>query len=151
MKKRLIVLSFLIFSGLFYGLSCAQNAEINPEKEAIKKTIVDAYINGIFNKGDASLVKKGVHPDCNVLILTQGNLIKTPAYSYVERLEKNPGPLRAGTTYEFTDIHVTGYAGLAIVEIFQEDKHIYTDYLSLYKFDDGWKIVTKVFYSHPQN
>ena len=151
MKKKLVVLSIFIFSVLSCGQFSAQNAEVNPENEAIKKVIVDAYINGVFNKGDASLIKKGCHPDCDVLILAQGRLMKIPAYSYVDRLEKNPGPVRPGTTYKFTDIHVTGYAGLAVVEIFQEGKHIYTDYISLYKFNDGWKLVTKIFYSHPQD
>lgn len=151
MKKQIVVLSILIFSVLSCGPFSAQNAEVNPENEAIKKVIVDAYINGVFNKGDASLIKKGCHPDCDVLILAQGRLVKRPAYSLVDRFEKNPGPLHAGTTYKFTDIHVTGYAGLAIVEIFQEGKPIYTDYISLYKFDDGWKLVTKIYFRHPQD
>jgi hypothetical protein len=151
MKKQLVVLTIFIFSVLSCSQFSSQNAEVNPEIEAIKKVIVDAYINGVFNKGDASLIRKGCHPDCDVLILAQGSLMKTPAYSIVDRLEKNPGPIHAGTTYRFIDIHVTGYAGLAVVEIFQEGKPIYTDYISLYKFDDGWKLVTKIFYSHPQN
>lgn len=154
MKKQFVVLSIFIFS-VFSALSCgqfsAQDAKVNPEKEAIKKAIIDAYINGVFLKGDASLIKKGCHPDCDVLILAQGSLMKIPAYSWVDRLEKNPGPVHAGTTYEFTDIHVTGYAGLAVVEIFQEGKPIYTDYISLYKFEDGWKLVTKIYYRHPQD
>lgn len=151
MKKQIIVLSIFIFSVLSCGPFSAQKAEVNPENEAIKKVIVDAYIDGVFNKGDASLIRKGCHPDCDVLVLAQGRLVKAPAYSYADRLEKNPGPVHAGTTYKFADIHVTGYAGLAIVEIFQEGKPIYTDYISLYKFDDGWKLVTKIYYSHPQD
>ncbi len=151
MKKQLVILTIFIFSVLSCGRFSAQNAEVNPEIEAIKKVIVDAYINGVFNKGDASLIRKGCHPDCDVLILAQGRLMKTPAYFYADRLEKNPGPTRAGTTYKFIDIHVTGYSGLAIVEIFHEGKPIYTDYISLYKFDDGWKLVTKIFYIHPQD
>lgn len=62
---------------------------------------------------------------------------------------QDPRPLHAGTTYEFTHVHVTGSAALAIVEIFQEDQHIYTDYIVLYKFADGWKIVTKIYYQYP--
>ena len=29
-----------------------------------------------------------------------------------------------------------------------EGKHVYTDYLSLLKFDSGWRIVAKVYHSH---
>ncbi|UCC39699.1 MAG: nuclear transport factor 2 family protein [Candidatus Aminicenantes bacterium] len=151
MKKHLVVLIIIIVSFFFAGQFSAQNAAVNPEKEAIKRVVVDAYINGFFNKGDASLIKKGIHPDCDVLVLNKGSLMKIHAYSYVDRFEKNPGPLHPGTTYKFTDVHVTGYAGLAIVEIFREEKHVYTDYISLYKFEDGWKLVTKIFYRHLQN
>jgi hypothetical protein len=27
-------------------------------------------------------------------------------------------------------------------------KHLFTDYQLLYRFDDGWRIVSKVFHSH---
>lgn len=151
MKKQIVVLSIFIFSVLSCGQFSAQNAEVNPENEAIKKVIVDAYIDGVFNKGDASLIRKGCHPDCDVLVLAEGRLMKAQAYSYADRFEKNPGPVLEGITYKFTDIHVTGYAGLAIVEIFHEGKPVYTDYISLYKFDDGWKLVTKIYYSHPKD
>lgn len=151
MKKKLSVLSILICSFFACVRLSAQNIEVNPENEAIKKVIVDAYIEGIFNKGDASLSKKGFHPDSDALILSKGSLVKVPAYSYLERFETNPGPLHAGTTYQFTIIHATGYAGMAIVEIFQEGKHIYTDYICLYKFEDGWKMVTKIYFSYPKN
>ena len=151
MKKHSVVsaviLVFFFIAGPFY----TQDAALNSEEEAIKKVVVDAYITGVFNKGDASLIKKGCHPDCDVLVFSEGNLMKIPVNSYVDRIEQNPGPLMAGTTHEFTFVHVTGYAGLAIVEIFHEGKHIYTDYISLYKFEDGWKLVTKTFYSHSQN
>ena len=36
------------------------------------------------------------------------------------------------------------------VEVFRDGKHTFTDYLLLYKFADGWKIVSKAFYSHPR-
>jgi len=34
------------------------------------------------------------------------------------------------------------------MQIWINDEHVYTDYLSLYRFSDGWKIVLKVFASH---
>ena len=147
MKTSILIFVIVIFSSLF----CTQNTEINPEEEAIKKVIFDAYIEGIFNKGNAALARNGFHPDCNALILRQDQLLKISAYSYVERFEKNPGPLRAGTTHQFTNVHVTGYAAMAIVEIYQDSEHIYTDYISLYKFNSGWKVVTKIYYAHNRN
>ena len=42
---------------------------------------------------------------------------------------------------------VTGKSAVARVEIHRDGKHVFTDYLSLYQFADGWKIVAKIFQS----
>ena len=40
---------------------------------------------------------------------------------------------------------------MAIVEIYKDNGwHNYTDYLSLYKFDEGWKVVSRIAYSYPK-
>jgi len=44
-----------------------------------------------------------------------------------------------------------GRAAVAVLELLSGDKPVYTDMLSLYKFDDGWKIVTKIFYAYPRS
>ncbi len=43
---------------------------------------------------------------------------------------------------------VTGNAAVAKIELFKDSKHVYTDYLSLLKFSDGWKITDKVYFRH---
>jgi len=45
-------------------------------------------------------------------------------------------------------VDVTGNSAMVKMEIHEDSKQIYTDYFLLYKFDDGWKIVSKTFYSH---
>jgi len=147
--KILIALSSLIIA---YSMNISAQDNVKTDKEAIKETIANNYIEAAFNKGDAFALKKGMHYDCDILVFEKGSMRKVPAYSYVERLEKNPVPLAAGTTYEFTDIQVTGYAAMAIVEQFRANgNHVYTEYLSLYKFDDGWEIVSRIAYRHPEN
>lgn len=146
--KSIMILLITISVLVTFPLN-AQTAD--SEQEAIKKIIVDSYVNGMFNEGSADAVKKGWHYDCDIVLFQQGRMIQFPAYSWVERFEKKPGPLHAGTKHEFTAVHVAGNAGIAVVEIYQEDKHIYTDFMNLYKFDDGWKIVTKTYYSYPND
>ncbi|MEM7355177.1 MAG: nuclear transport factor 2 family protein [Acidobacteriota bacterium] len=34
------------------------------------------------------------------------------------------------------------------IELSKDGKLVYTDYLSLLKFDSGWRIVAKVYHSH---
>ena len=43
---------------------------------------------------------------------------------------------------------MTGSAASVKLELHQNDTRIFTDYLSLYKFPDGWKIVGKIYYRH---
>ncbi len=123
------------------------------DKEAVKKAIFDGYIDGIFLKGDPALVKKGWHYDCDIVIFDPNRkaVRKIPAYYWVDRLEKKPGPLSEDISYEFKKVFVKDYAAFAVVEVYNKDKskHIYTDLMSLYKFDDGWKVATKIYYASP--
>jgi hypothetical protein len=39
----------------------------------------------------------------------------------------------------------TADAAVAKVDLHRNGKHIFTDYIALYRFDDGWKLVGKTF------
>lgn len=136
--KTLIILIGMILNSLFV---CGNPDDI----EAIKNVIVQSYIEGIFLKGDAALVSSGWHPECDIVILNDGVLTKLPARYWMERFEKNPGPLDPNVTFKFTEVKATRYAAVAIVEIYTSEKHLYSDYMCLYKFSEGWRIVTKIF------
>jgi len=41
-------------------------------------------------------------------------------------------------------VDISGDAAIVKVELTHEDEHVYTDYLSLLKFESGCKIVGKV-------
>ena len=45
-------------------------------------------------------------------------------------------------------IDITGTAAIVKIELFKGGKQIYTDYLSLYKFEEGWRIVNKIYFKH---
>lgn len=50
--------------------------------------------------------------------------------------------------HEFKMVDHVGNAGFVIVEIHYGGRHVYSDYMHVYKFADGWKISTKVYYDH---
>jgi len=52
--------------------------------------------------------------------------------------------------HEFKLVDVTGTEAVARVELWRDGRHMFTDYLSLYKRPDGWKIAAKTFYAHPK-
>jgi hypothetical protein len=144
---------FTVFTSLIaqdQNVQRDQELIIQRDQEFIKKVIQEAYVEGIFLQGDAELLKKGWHPECDIVIFEKGGITKLPAKYWIDRLEKNPIPLDPSVTYNFIDVQVTGYAAIAVIEIFSDGKQIYTDYMCLYKFMDGWKIVTKIYYAFPK-
>ena len=60
----------------------------------------------------------------------------------------DPAFFEGELTYDLPLIDVEGEAAVARIELFRGGKHLFTDYQLLYKFDDGWKIVSKVYHSH---
>lgn len=156
MKMKLFAVSLVLIAlaicayAIPIGNTTNNSSEDTVEIENVKKTVVEAYVEGIFLQGNAKLLKKGWHPECDIVIFENGGITKLPAKYWIDRLEKNPKPLDPSVTYEFIDVKVTGYAAIAIIDIFSNDKPLYTDYMCLYKFKDGWKIVTKIYHAFPK-
>ncbi len=146
MKKFIIFFSLLAFPFFL----AAQGSD----EYAIKKVIQEAYVDGLQNKGDLQKTKDGFHPDFNLLGLKNDALTKLPIDKWIVYAEKakerNPGPPPADkiVRVEFVNIDITGSAACAKIELYKNKKKIFTDYLSLYKFSDGWKIVSKIYYRH---
>ena len=121
------------------------------DRAAIESVIRTAYVEGVHVKGDPALMRKGFHPDFRMFMLRDGALTTITLDEWAGRIEKaakertGPAPqIRA----EFPMVDVTNNEAVARVEVHRDGKHIFTDYLSLYRFADGWKIVSKIFQSH---
>ncbi len=133
----------------------AQSADKN-EDEAIKKLILTAYVDGLQNKGDLDQTRNGFYPGFDLLMFQHGMINKFPIYNWITYAEmekqKDPSPLTEDklTTCEFEFIDITGNAAVAKIHLSKGGKKIFTDYLSLYEFDDGWKIVSKIYYKIPE-
>ena len=126
-------------------------AAADGDRAAIESVIRTAYIEGVHVKGDPTLMRKGFHPDFRMFMLRDGALTTLTLDEWAGRIEKaarertGPAPqIRA----EFPLVDVVKDEAVARVEVHRDGKHIFTDYLSLYRFADGWKIVGKIFQSH---
>lgn len=153
MRKAILVLfvSFMLLSGGSIGAKDMSNDD--QESLAIKTVIEEAYVKGIHINREPAAIKKGFHPGFNMLVLgDDGKMINVPIDKWIEKIEagkkKNPGPSKIKTTHRFVLVDVTGNAAVAKIEVFKDSKHVFTDYMSLYKFKDGWKIVNKIFQRH---
>ena len=121
----------------------------NVEKEAIKQVIEKAYIQGIHGNQDEETVKSGFHQDFAMLVLQDDTIDKVSVDEWLDRIEtmkaENPELWSAETTHNFELIDVAGYAAVAKLDVYKGATHFSTDYMLLYRFEDGWRIVSKIF------
>ena len=128
------------------------HAATDAERQAVVKVVTDAYINGVHVSPSAAAMRQGFHPDFRMLVLTEGKMTAMPLDEWVGRIEKgaaSSGP-RPKVTSEIPLVSVEGSAASVRIEIFRDGRHTFTDFLSLYRFADGWKIVGKTFHAHPR-
>ena len=146
MKKILLFVLVLLVAGV-----SAQDTD--KEKEAIKKVIQTAYVDGLQNEGDIEKIDSGIHPKFNLIGIGKDNdmwvySIEAWKAKTLEKKEKGKLP-RTGddkVSIKFKNIDVTGTAAVAKIEYYIGKELTYVDYIALYKFDDGWKMVNKIFY-----
>lgn len=151
--KRMTVLLMTLVLFASTGLK-AQDTGDPQEVAAVKAVIESAYVQGIHIERNLDKIKAGFHPDFTMLILRDGQMSKMTIQEWMERIEKskerNPDPPAAKVTHRFSMVNVEGTAAAVRIEIYRDDKHIFTDYMALYKFADGWKIVNKIYYTQPK-
>lgn len=137
----LFLLLFSFSAGLF-----AQS-----EEDAIKKVVQEAYIDAMQNLGDLEVARQGFHPDFEMLLFRDGQMSKLHIKDWIARVEQrkaNPPSTPPNITGKFIDVEITGTVAVVKLVLYRDGIKIFTDYLSLYKFDDGWKMVSKVYYQH---
>ena len=125
------------------------------EKDDVTRVVTDAYLKGVHINRDAAAMRAGFHPDFRMLVLgADGKMSAVTLEDWAGRIEKaaaNPNaPRLPAVKYEFTQVDVQGTAAVVRVELWRDGVLTFTDYLSLYKFPDGWKIVGKIYFTHPK-
>ena len=141
--------SFAIFVITLLSVALLAQEKVN-DKEMILKTIEKAYVQGIQNVKEIANIKKGFHPGFNLLGVDQNNhLTQFPIYTWydvVKAREAAGEKPEVETTAKYPLVDITGFAAVVKVELYKGDKMIFTDYLSLYKFEEGWRIVAKIYH-----
>lgn len=122
---------------------------VDNDKEVIKKLIEEAYINGIHGNQDLNEIKAGFHQDFAMLVLNNNKIDKVNVNEWLDRIVKmkkdNPDLWKSKTSYDFRLVDVTRNAAMAKLDVYKGAIHFSTDYMLLYKFQEGWRIVSKIF------
>lgn len=123
------------------------------ERENIRQVIERAYIEGIHLEQDAAKVQAGFHPEFRMLVRKGAGIAKVDPEAFRQmvatRRKDDPAAFEQPLTFEIPMIDVELSAATARIELNRGGKHLFTDFMLLYKFDDGWKIVSKAFVAQP--
>lgn len=117
----------------------------NPDAEAIRQVITSAYVEGLHMNGSRDAIRAGFHPDFVMKVLTEEGMSDVTIEEWIARLPAEGTSPPHTVDHEIPDVSVSGVAATARVEILFDGRHVFTDYMSLYKFGDDWRIVTKIF------
>jgi putative lumazine-binding protein len=134
------------------ALAGPASAQTAADRQAIEAVVRTAYVDGVHAKPSAALMRQGFHPDFRMFVLREGALGTVTLEDWAARIEKGaaerkgPAPV---VKADFTRVDVTGNAAVVQLQLYRDGKHTFTDFLSLYRFPDGWKIVAKIFHAHP--
>lgn len=154
MKKVAIVLSIILLALSIVGTVYFEKSGSTMKSENEVKTLVEtSYIHGAFNELNPEAMKKGFHEEFAIFSANGDKLGKYPIDRWVSSVEKRKNssefdPASNKWEHTFANVDVTGNSAAVKVELYKDGKHVYTDYLSLLKFDSGWKIVAKVYHQH---
>ena len=110
----------------------------------IEETIA-AYFEG-YQKADVTLIKKAFHEDVKLLSSDAGKLSITDMQSWLKNLEerKERNDIRKGTL-AIESVDVTDSCAAVRLKI-RFPEFSFTDYLSLLKLGEEWKIVGKIYH-----
>lgn len=152
MKSRLapIVATVLL---LTTGLPPALADHHEGAAAEIKALIEKCYVHGAFNELNPEAMEHGFHPDFAIFSPDGEAIKKYPIADWVKRTAERKAsadfdPAKNRWQHNFASVDVTGNSASVKIELSKDGKLVYTDYLSLLKFDSGWRIVAKVYHRH---
>ncbi len=135
---------------LFSLSAMAQSNEV----EAIKKVIQSAYLDGTQNIGDMDKIDAGFHESFRMQVLEKdGSLTNVNREGWKQMAKDNlangvlPRAEGKQVSVNYLDINVEKYAATIKMEYILEGKSVYIDFMQLYKFPEGWKVVNKIYYT----
>ncbi|HEY0743347.1 MAG TPA: nuclear transport factor 2 family protein [Chryseosolibacter sp.] len=133
-------------------VSCALLSFAQSDEEAVKQVVTSAYVEGIHNRGNVDDIRKGFHPSFNMLRLINNEIKPLRIEEWIannEKAKKENPAAPSKTEGKFVNVDITGNNAVVKLELYRDNKKIFTDYLVLYKFTEGWRIVSKTYYRHP--
>ncbi|MGE0772869.1 MAG: nuclear transport factor 2 family protein [Cyclobacteriaceae bacterium] len=137
----------LILAILLIGSANASGQDTT-EVMAIKSMMEKTYLHVLCENGDPEVLRQSFHPSFHMYVSHDGQTELRTFEDWIARLKKNRNPGKEKGTWQFKYVDVTGATASLKVELYEKGKLKYTDYFTLYKLEDGWKVFAKAFTYH---
>lgn len=122
-----------------------QGQDHHHDTEEIRSVIMSAYIHGLQSNGSRDDIRSGFHPDFVMKVLGEGSITNVTIEQWIGRLPPEGQSPDYTVTADIPTVDIAGDAAVARVLVHYDDEHVFTDYMSLYRFPEGWRIVAKIF------
>jgi hypothetical protein len=122
----------------------------SPDHEAIRDVVMRGYVQGIHGNGERAVIRAAFHPRFVMKVLgADGSVADVTIEQWIARLPPEGEPPAQMTTGEIPRVMQAGNAAVAEVQMSRNGEKVFTDYISLYRFPEGWRMIAKVFHSYP--
>lgn len=146
MKHLVVLFAVVIVGSGFLGITI-HSAPTQTEPAAARVPL-ENYIQG-HATGNGDFMRKAFHPEAKVMAFRDGKLTLLTAEEFAARFNGKPASDEAQRKRRIESVEITGNAGVGKI-VLDYPTVTFTDYMSLLKVGDEWKIVNKVFYAEPK-
>ena len=121
------------------------------EIEAIEK-VVWTYLDGLY-EGDAGKIAKAFHEGSHLYSMHEGGVADLPREKWLDMVKGRPSPKAKGLkrTDRIVSIDLSGPETAFVKLECSVHPRYFTDYLTLLKLDEGWRVVSKTFRTDLRN
>jgi hypothetical protein len=144
---KLLAVAFLAIVGLLVVFQ-STNVSSMATSEAEARVPLDNYIQG-HATGNGDFMRKAFHTDAKIMAFRDGKMMNLTAEEFASRFNGKPAADEAQRKRRIEHVEITGNAGVGKI-VLEYPTVTFTDYMSLLKVGDEWKIVNKVFYAEPK-
>ena len=145
--KKFVVL-FAVIAGVGLLSIPIYSASVESAEAAAARVPLENYIQA-HATGNPDFIRKAFHTEAKVMAFRDGKLTNLTAEEFAGRFNGKPAADEAQRKRRIENVEITGNAGVAKI-VLEYPTVTFTDYMSLLKVGDEWKIVNKVFYAEPK-
>ena len=145
---KVAAVSVVAIFGLLVLFQSTNGSSSTATANAEARVPLDNYIQG-HATGNGDFMRKAFHTEAKIMAFRDGKLTNLTAEEFASRFNGKPAADEAQRKRRIEHVEITGNAGVAKI-VLEYPTVTYTDYMSLLKVGDEWKIVNKVFYAEPK-